>query len=142
MTRDNRKAALRAWLQECGEQYSPQDICKDESSPFHYRTGDREYLVLTDREARKECASYIRETLWAFKPDFLAEQTGLDRLIFEALSSKFESANDTIYQLITKTCGFKHFVEAAVEAEGRGLFLVHYYGLEGESGRYFIYRIA
>ena len=107
--------------------------------------GGREYMVLTEHERYKKAKEYIQETLWAFIPSFLAEETGLPEEVFRALSEKCESGNDAILALVEKTCGLSTFVESAIKADGYGHFLASYDGKEGkvtvEGEDYFIYRI-
>ena len=104
-----------------------------------------EYMVLNEQERNEKVKEYIQETLWAFRPSFLAKETGLPEEVFRALSEKCESGNDAILALVEKTCGLDAFVKAAVEADGYGHFLAFYDGeeekvaVEGED--YFIYRI-
>ena len=142
MSRDYRKAALRAWLKERGEKITPSLVQPYWFTPHAYFAGSRQYQVLTEREANRQCVSNIKEVLWTFNPDFLAAQTGLSKRLFEVLVSQQESFSEDILRLIELTCGLDKFVKAAIEADGRGSFLAHYDGYEGEHGRYFIYRIA
>lgn len=105
-----------------------------------------EYLVYDDEEADTACAENIEESLWAFKPSFLAAQTGISVDVFTSLQRLYEEANVAIKKLIDTTCGMNVFVEEAIEAEyGRGHFLSGYDGEEREvciCGEYFfLYRI-
>jgi len=97
---------------------------------FEY--GNREYLVLTDEEADERVTDYIKDSLWAFNAWFLAEQTGLDSIVFEALQPLCESANDAILSIVEKFDGLDDFVEAAVQADSRGHFLNAWDGTEDE----------
>ena len=134
-----RKLALMNYLgvteKEIREGHDPQTL----------KVWDREYMVLSEQERNEKVKEYIQETLWAFIPSFLAEETGLPKEVFRALSEKYESGNDAILALVEKTCGLDAFVKAAVEADGYGHFLAFYDGeeekvtVEGED--YFIYRI-
>ena len=108
---------------------------------------DVDYYVLTDSEADDKAKQYILDSLWAFTPNFLAERTGLDNEVFEAIqvNGKCESNNDTIYNLVNKLDDIDDFVSAAIGADGRGHFLSSYDGCENEEtveGETFcIYRI-
>tara|TARA_R100001126_G_scaffold50465_1_gene28510 strand:+ start:108 stop:512 length:405 start_codon:yes stop_codon:yes gene_type:complete len=104
----------------------------------HYYTfGNQEYMVLTDAEAQDKVAEYIKETVWAFTPDFLASHSGIDKEVFEKLQESCETANDAIFKLIKD---FDHFVNDAVGADGRGHFLSSYDGEEHEKGDFYLYR--
>ena len=104
----------------------------------HYYTyGNEEYMVLTDDEADDKVAEYIKETVWAFNPDFLASHSGIDREVFEKLQDSCETANDAIFKLIKD---FDHFVEDAIRSDGRGHFWSGYDGNENEQGDFYLYR--
>lgn len=87
-----------------------------------------EYMCLTDEDADSAAHDEIMESLWAFRPLFLAGTTGIDIDVFEALSvnNQCDGNNHAIASLIKNTCGFDEFVEAAISADGRGHFLAHY----------------
>ena len=139
-----RKLALMNYLgvteKEIREGHDPQTLKVWDKEHMVWR----EYMVLNEHERYKNAKEYIQETLWAFIPSFLAEETGLPEEVFRALSEKYESGNDAILALVEKTCGLDAFVKAAVEADGYGHFLAFYDGeeekvtVEGED--YFIYR--
>ena len=104
----------------------------------HYYTyGNEEYMVLTDAEAQDKVAEYIKETVWAFNPDFLALHSGIDREVFEKLQESCESANEALLKLIKN---FDDFVEDAVRIDGRGHFLAGYDHNENEQGDFYLYR--
>ena len=109
-----------------------------------------DYLVLTDSEADEKTEEQIEQLLWAFNPSFLADVTGFDVLVFEAIQAngKCESNNDAIRQLVGDK--FNELVTDAIGADGRGHFLAGYDGEENEvnlhdyTGRneyFFVYRI-
>lgn len=106
----------------------------------YYYFGDAEFFVLTQAEADIKVTEYIRETLWAFNTDFLADHSNEDEVIFQCLSDNglCEGNNSTIESLIID---FDEFVLNAVEADGRGHFLSGYDGEENKIGDYYIYRI-
>ena len=64
-----------------------------------------EYMCFTDEHADSAAHDEIMESLWAFKPSFLAGETGIDIDVFEALADndKCESNNDAIASLIKTT---------------------------------------
>jgi len=119
-----------------------------------YETENGEYLVLTDEEADSAVREYISESLWAFRPEFLAplvkeeiaeelEEFGesVEEHIKE-LQKRSEDSNADVRNLIDD---FDFLVEEAVRADGRGHFLASYDHEEGEAkvgGKwYFIYRV-
>ena len=137
-----KKLALLNYLKEEGV---TENEIREGYDPHTFEVWQREYLVLTEQERNEKVKEYIQDTLWAFIPSFLAEETGLPEEVFRALSEQCESGNDAILALIEETCGLDAFVEAAVEADGYGHFLSSYDGEEEvvsvEGKDYFIYRI-
>ncbi len=105
-----------------------------------------EYLVLDEDEREEMVTDYIRESLWAFNPGFLAGETDLPIEVFKALGERYEAGNDAVLKLIETTCGLEQFIEAAIDADGYGHFLSGYDGQEGEAAgedgviQYYIYR--
>ena len=89
-------------------------------------TGD--YMCITDEDADSEAHDKIMESLWAFRPSYLASTTGLDIEVFEAMANnnKCEDNNDAIASLIKNTCGLDAFVYEAISFDGRGHFLAPY----------------
>lgn len=111
----------------------------DEGNDETYKYGRREYLVLTDSEADAMCASQIKDSAWAFNPEFLrAHMTkGVTVKALQAIQADCEDCNDVILALIKDV---DHFVNDAISSDGRGHFLSQYDGEENEVGEYFIYR--
>lgn len=128
----------------------------EESDEFTYQEEDNcfstsvgEFLVLTDDEAEEKAREEIRQSLWAFNPDFILRHTRVyenttnyeDEAIIEALkdvqSRICESANELVYALIND---FDEFCEDAIDEDGRGHFLSYYDGKEYESDSFYIYR--
>lgn len=92
--------------------------------------GRQEYLVLDDSEADEKVSEYIKETLWAFRSEFLASHMeGVDAKDLEPIQEKCERANPILFKLIDD---FDHFVSDAVSSDGRGHFLAQYDGEEIE----------
>jgi hypothetical protein len=95
-----------------------------------------DYSVLTEEEANEKASSYIKDSLWAFNPSFLSEETGIDKSVFKAISDngKCESNNDAIESIIKgcNNCDMESFIESAIGADGRGHFLSNYDGNEIE----------
>lgn len=99
------------------------------------------YLVLSDDEADALCADYIADSLWAFRPEFLAYHCEIDDCVFECLQERCEDSNDAIRRLIDKCGNFNEFVKEAISADGRGHFLATYDSEEIEVGNAFLYRV-
>lgn len=97
-----------------------------------------EYLILTDEEADQSAEDYIKDSVWAFNPSFLASHTGIDEEIFEMLQDKCESSNEVITNSIKD---MEEFIADAIWADGRGHFISSYDGEEEELNDFFIYRI-
>ena len=137
-----RKLALLNYFKEEG--LTKEEIRRGYDS-YTFLIGKREYMVLNEHERKEKVKEYIQETLWAFRPSFLAKETGLPEKVFHALTEQCESGNDAILALVEETCGLDAFVEAAVEADGYGHFLASYDGEEGKvtvgGEDYFIYRM-
>jgi hypothetical protein len=91
--------------------------------------GNQDWLVATDDEADAKAKEYIEDSLWAFRPSFLASHSDVDEDVFQLLSEKCEGANDAVKKLIKD---FDHFVEDAIGQDGRGHFLSFYDGEENE----------
>lgn len=121
----------------------------EEADGVFYADG-AEYLVLTEEEADEKAGEYIRDSLWAFNPDFILQHCknydDLDVYEYDAAieslketqSKQCESLNGLIYALIDD---IDDFIADAINADGRGHFLSWYDGQEDESDGYFIYRI-
>lgn len=104
-----------------------------------YSIGHSEYLVLDDEEADAKSREYILDSIWCFNPSFLAGHTNLDEDDIQAIQEKlYERANNILIKQIED---IDHFVEDAINADGRGHFLAVYDHQEIEEGKYFIYRI-
>jgi hypothetical protein len=98
------------------------------------------YLVLTDDEATEKAKENIKETVWAFKSEFLVAHMpeGVTEDVIEAIQKKYDNANPALLKLLND---FDHFVNDAFRSDGRGNFLNTYDGEEYEQGEFFIYRI-
>ena len=104
-----------------------------------------DYLVLTDEEADKKAAEYIKESVWAFTAEFIVDHSKLPYEAVEmvqAFQEKYEDANKTILALIED---FDEFVSDAISADGRGHFMNSYDGHEHEVNidgtYYYVYRM-
>jgi hypothetical protein len=120
------------------------DDIKEQSwsdSEFEAEGGD--WLVLTDEEADERVKEQLKETLWAFRAEFIASHTrnGLSDECIKALKKMqgelCESANPIVEALIED---LDAFYADAMRSDGRGHFLSSYDGEEIEAGEYYIYR--
>ena len=102
-----------------------------------FELGNQEYLVLTDAEAYQSAEDYIKDSVWAFNPSFLAEHTGIDEGIFEALQDKCEDVNELITNSIKD---MDEFIADAIGQDGIAHFISSYDGNEEELNDFFIYR--
>ena len=103
-----------------------------------------EYAIGTDEMADEACRDYIKDTIWAFKPEFIASECSLpsgSEDAIRALQEKCEGANEAILAMVKGSCGLDSFVESAISADGRGHFLAMYDGDEHEIEDYYAYRI-
>lgn len=109
-----------------------------------FTDGGQQYAYAADDdEADQACAQYIEQSLWAFRPDFLASETDLPSEVFEILARQCESGNDAILKIVERTCSLDSLVESAIGADGRGHFLSSYDGdeIELDNGNGYLYRI-
>ena len=108
-----------------------------------YEADGEEWLVLTDEEADTAAREYIRESVWAFRPEFVASYTvghSSERAIRVVQEACCEDANPLILAAIGDR--FDDFAADAIGADGRGHFLSHYDGEEHEAGDFFLYRVG
>ncbi len=118
----------------------------EEGNNYFEVNGD-EYLVLTDEEADEEVKNYIKESLWAFIPEFLSANTGMSKKVFEKLYGMCGEGNEAILAIVEGTCGLDKLIKEAILADGRGSFLATYDGIEHEiyvkedGNYYYAYRI-
>jgi len=102
-----------------------------------------EYLVLTDDEADERAEREIKESLWAFRAEFIASHSTngwSDECVksLEKMQGELcESANPIIEALIKD---MDHFISDAISADGRGHFISRYDSEENEEGEFYIYR--
>lgn len=112
------------------------NLSLNELSDISHEGGNRwtvqgtEYLAGTDEDMTKELADNIRESVWAFNAEFIADHCSVDidiEMIKMWQREKYESANEGLLKLIDD---FDQFVEDAEAADGRGHFLNDYDGTE------------
>lgn len=110
------------------------------SDDAYFEVASRQYLVLDDDEAEERARDYIRQSLWAFRPEFLSSYTprGVGTDVLRLLQEKCEDSNDALLALVGDR--FDDLASDAIGADGRGHFLATYDGNEGERGGFYIYR--
>jgi len=123
------------------------DIEEEDYRENYYSVGRQNYYVMTDDEADEAAAERIRESLWAFKTEFISGHTrkGLsdraEKALAKAQAELCEGANDLVESMIED---MDHFIKDAIRGDGRGHFLSTYDGEEREESvggtMYFIYR--
>lgn len=124
------------------------DISVDEIQAAKYdgnalEVGSQEYLVLTDEEAQERVTESIKDSLWAFKAEFISShvKAHLNSRALQALEKMqaelCEDANPLIEAMIDD---LDDFVHDAVSTDSRGHFLSSYDGEENQVGEFFIYR--
>lgn len=143
---DERWAVVLAFLHEDGQNdIDPDQISEESYNDNTFCVAGKDYRVLTEDEADDAAREYIEDSLWAFNSNFLAGETGLPVVVFDALSRECESANDAVRSIVDGSCGIDEFVSEAIKADGRGHFLNSYDGNEHEvcvGGEYFyVYRV-
>lgn len=143
MTESQRIEALTAHLELTGDEW--EEVTIDSYDETLLSFGQQEYLVLTDEESDDRVVEHIRQTIWAFRPGFLARHSvmsadiGAAVKVFETLQEMCEDSNDTVLRLIED---LDAFVVDAVDTDGRGHFLSCYDGEENDAAHgLFIYRI-
>lgn len=94
--------------------------------------GEQYAIAYIEEKADKACGEYIENTIWAFDPYFLEQMTDVPAEMFEAVQYKCDSINEALQILVMRTCGMDDFVDAAINADGRGHFLSPYDGEEIE----------
>lgn len=118
------------------------EVEPDSYNSSSYTYGKNEYLVLTDKEANKLCKEFIKESLWAFRSDCIAEYIKANiptKYIQKMQADMCEGANEIIKGLIG--ANINSFINDAIYCDGRGHFISSYDGDEIEFNNYYIYRI-
>ena len=131
---DKPRAAVRAALDRFEEALTEAEVSSHDECLIEFES--EEWLVLTDEEADERAAEYIADSLWAFRPEFLAAYTsdGIDEDEIRAIvGDRCESANSSILALVKAGRGLDSLTENAIGADGRGHFLSHYDGEEHET---------
>jgi hypothetical protein len=108
----------------------PQDIMELDAGNGRYQIDGVEYLLLSKYDANDKAKETIADEVWSFNAEFLAEETGLPEIMFQAVedNGRCESNNDVFMQCIEQTCGINEFATDAIDADGLGHFLDTYDG--------------
>lgn len=112
---------------------------------------DGDYLVLTDKEADEKAAEYIKESLWAFNPSFLAGVTGVDEEVFKAIQAndRCKSNNEAMLRLVGDD--LDQLIQDAISSDGRAHFMntydgeeheINLYDVTGTNEYFYVYRIS
>ena len=138
---DNKIKALAEYLGE------PVENLRNNGDNYVQVVDGFEYLVLTEDEADEVAAAYIADSLWAFNAEFILDTCRLNnapetaRCLRNMLEDACEGANEFVLALVEGTCGLDRFVQAAIDADGRGHFISQYDGEENDCDGLYIYRI-
>lgn len=93
-------------------------------------TKNEEWRVLTRKEADKAAREYIKESLWAFNPAFLADYLPRKMTVeaIQKIQELCEDANEPLTLLVGSR--LPALMADAIKLDGRGSFLSHYDGEE------------
>jgi hypothetical protein len=134
---DARQAALAAHLS-----VPVGDVTGD---GFEWQHGRQEWIVLNEEEADERAADAIRDSLWSFRSEFIADHTrprlnnaGI-KALKEMQANMCEDAAPLIEALIHD---MDAFIRDAIGADGRGHFLAGYDGEECEQDGWCLYRVG
>lgn len=134
-----------------GEDFDPNDLDQASMDENIFEHGLETYIVLDEEEANRYARDRILESLFAFRPEFIVEHSrmNLDTVDVDAVTEALgqmqeklcERANPLIEALLEDK---EKFVEAAIQADGRGHFISSYDGEENvaveEGQNFYIYR--
>ena len=126
---DKQQAKANALAKHLGIDVTDIEVTEYDNATFE--VNGEEWLVLDDGEADQQCDEQIKDTLWAFRPEFLQNYTlaGIEaREIRAIIGDRCEDANEAITALVKDA--FPELVEDAVALDGRGHFLSPYDGEE------------
>jgi hypothetical protein len=134
---DERQAALAKHLSV--------DVDEVTGEGDEWYCGRQTWLVLSDDDADERAAEAIRDSLWAFRSEFIAGHTrprlngaGIKALA-EMKANMRESAQPLIEALIHD---MDDFIRDAISADGRGHFLASYDFEECEQDGWYLYRVG
>jgi hypothetical protein len=134
---DERQSALAAHLSV--------DVGDVHDDGETWSTGRQAWLVLSDEDADERVAEAIRESMWSFRPEFIADHTrprltvAATKALAEMQRKLCESANPLILAMIDDV---DDFIRAAIAADGRGHFIANYDHEEHEENGWYLYRVG
>lgn len=107
-----------------------------------FSNGGEEYAIGSDEEADEAINQYMQDSVWTFRPEFIASHTkaGATNGMIKAITALQESCEDCNEDLKSLIENLDNFIEDAVSADGRGMFLSPYDNEEQEikiDGEYF-----
>jgi hypothetical protein len=121
------------------------DLTKHEAlTLFLEENGGREkdYIILTDDEADDSAKNEIINSLWAFRPEFIASFLNLSPNAVKAIQdSLHEDASEEFKAILEANGNLDDLIDDAIRSEGRGLFLAPYDFEETEFKGFYIYRV-
>lgn len=95
-----------------------------------FDAGGSRYWVLTDAEADALVEPAIRDELWCFPTDMLAECTDLPISVVRTMQEQMqERANDVLELLIRHHMGMAQFIDVACANNGRAAYLDRFDGV-------------
>jgi predicted glycosyltransferase len=118
------------------------DVSKYDDAIFE--SGNVQFLVVTQEEAKDMAQDYIYESIWAFNPEFLINHMprGVTIETIQKLQELYEGCNDSLKSMITD---LDDFVEDAISSDGVARFLNTYDDQEWEykigDEYYYVYRL-
>lgn len=113
-----------------------------ENNIIQIEYSNKEYLILTDKQANLKAKESILETLWAFNESFILDYIGYKyKKVYSKLQDLYEDANEIIKDLLIKNKSLDKFIKDAIISDGRSHFIASYDGKEIEFDGYFIYRL-
>ncbi len=116
----------------------------DKKTGSTFKVGDEEYLVCYHLQADRRAYAAIRESVWAFNPDFILRHAKIEATpavvaaLREMQSRLCESANPLVLAMIKN---FHAFAKEAISIDGRGHFISMYDGVSRKIDDHYIYRI-
>lgn len=97
--------------------------------------GEGQYMVVTSKQAHDMAEDYIANSLWAFRPEYIADVLDVDYDVLRDLADNgaCEQNNRVVRHLVdSKANGFVRLVVQAIHDDGLGHFLAPYDGQEVE----------
>lgn len=128
-------AAINVYNEYIGTIESQEDI--QQVGKDEFVIDGRTILVLTEDESLVRATEIIKDSISHFKPEYLANETGLPEETFEELKGK----DDAVLKIIESQMKLTEFIKDVVKHEGYGPFISSYDGEQYEYGDYFVYQL-